>query len=115
MTPARLDHLRQIVDSGARGSITILPSLREAAVELCAEVLILRAELTRLTPTWRDGEPPQNGAYVWREHPQGATIVEVLSTEDRADYDGDDVRYWDSVDGPVSWGTARWCPIGVPK
>ena len=74
-----------------------------------------RAELTRLTPTWRDGEPPQNGAYVWREHPQGATIVEVLSAEDRADYDGEGVCFWDAVDGAVPWGSARWCPIEVPK
>ncbi len=110
MTPARLDQIR------ANAALLVRRSDGDISRAYARDVGDLLGELTRLTPTWHDGEPPQNGAYVWREHPQGATIVEVLSAEDRADYDGTDVRYWDDVDGPVPWGTdTRWCPIGVPK
>ncbi len=36
LTPTRLDEIRQIVQAGERGAITIIPSLRVAAVELLA-------------------------------------------------------------------------------
>ena len=112
MDTERLDQIRARIQGDDEGDTDDL--IRDAE-QLLIALDEARTELARLTPTWRNGEPPQNGAYVWREHPQGATIVEVLSAEDRAEYDGDGVCFWDSVDGPVPWGTARWCPIEVPK
>jgi hypothetical protein len=110
VTPERLGQIR---------ANAILLALRyddDISRAYARDVGDLLDDLARLTPTWHAGEPPQNGAYVWREHPQGATIVEVLSAEDRADYDGEGVCFWDAVDGPVPWGTdTRWCPIEVPK
>lgn len=65
----------------------------------------LRAENARLTPTWRDGDPP--AGVCWRE---GVRLpVEVM-----IHHDGNVWWYRSSSDVGDAWGTARWCPIARP-
>jgi post-segregation antitoxin (ccd killing protein) len=74
-----------------------------------------RKEIERLTPKWQEGEPPA-GQVVWRE--DGASkphVVVTLTDEERAEYEGTGVCYWDEEDGAKDWGTARWSPIPTPK
>ena len=108
LTPDRIDQIR------ANAVLLALRCDDDLSRAYVRDVGDLLDEVERLTPKWRDGKPPA-GQVVWRD--DGASephVVVTLTAEKRAEYEGDDVCYWDEEDGATDWGTARWCPIPKP-
>lgn len=76
-------------------------------VAASATIAKLRAENARLTPTWREVEPPPN-ALVLRERPDGELqAVHTVRVADR-------ICIMHSSGDVLAWGNARWCPIAQP-
>ena len=70
-----------------------------------ADRAALLAEVDRLTPRWRDGEPPDL-AHVYRREPDGYIIVLAAGAEGR-------MGFWAAGEWHP-WGVADWCPLLVP-
>ena len=70
-----------------------------------ARIATLEAEVARLTPTWQDGDPPEETA-VWREGWLWAPVF-IRRVDGRLCYLRPNYNYH-------PWGSARWAPIARP-
>lgn len=80
------------------------PVVAEALAQVGAEMDRLAKEVERLTPKWRDGEPPE-GVFVWR-----AGRVSPVETERIQGV----MHFIGLRDEAIPWGSARWAPTARP-